>query len=447
MPALTPISVTCSACGQPFTAQIRTMIDAVEDPQGKVLLLGGRLNTAPCPNCGTQNAIAASLLYHDPEKELLVAHIPMELGVNKDQQEKIIGNMMNALPKENFKAYMFSPKRALTMQNLIEQILEAEGVTKEMMEQQKQRVQLVQDFVSAPDTQIEAMVKTHDAEIDEQFFQMMVMFIQRMMEDGRMDVAQRIAHIQNQIAELSTTGKKLLAEQEEQERAIEEVTHELEALAEDAGREEFMELTLRYADDDQKLQALVGMVRPVFDYDFLQDLSVKIGQAPADERDFLTGLRDRIVQLTALIDQQQQAAMQNAAGFLQALLNHPNPEQMLQENPQMIDDTLMAVISANIQHAEQTKDIAASSKLKSIYDLIVRMLQTTMQPELIFVNELLSTATDDEARKLIAERAPEFGNDLLDVMDAVERVLEGQGEQAMQDRLSILRKEVVHVLA
>lgn len=447
MPALTPINISCSACGQPFTAQIRTMIDASEDPQGKALLLGGRLNTVQCPNCGTPNTIAASLLYHDPEKELLVTHVPMELGLNKDQQEKVIGNMMNALPKENFKAYMFSPKRALTMQNLIEQILEAEGVTKEMMEQQKQRVQLVQDFISAPEDKLEDMVKTHDAQIDEQFFQMMVMFIQRMMEDGRMDVAQRIAYIQNRIVELSTTGKKLLAEQEDQARAIEEVTEDLNTLPEDAGREFFFELALRYADDDQKLQALVGMVRPAFDYEFLQDLSVKIGQAPADERDYLTGLRDRIVQLSALLDQQQQAAMQNAAGFLQALLNHPNPQQMLQENPDMIDDTLMAVISANIQHAEQNKDIAASARLKSIYDMIVQMLQSNMQPELLFVNELLSTKNDDEARVLIAERAKDFGGELLEVMDAVERVLEGQGEQEMQTRLTNLRKEVAHVLA
>ena len=58
---------------------------------------------------------------------------------------------MNQLPKDNFKAYMFNPKRSLTMQGLIDQVLEADGITQEMLEEQRQRVQLVQQFIEADD--------------------------------------------------------------------------------------------------------------------------------------------------------------------------------------------------------------------------------------------------------------------------------------------------------
>ncbi len=446
MPELTPINASCSSCGQPFTAQIRTMINAQDDPQGKALLLTGRLNTEMCPNCGTPNAVAASLLYHDPEKELLIAHVPMELSLNKDQQEQVIGNMMNALPKENFKAYMFSPKRALTMQNLIEQVLEADGVTREMMDQQKERVQLVQQFVGAAEDQLEAMVKAHDAEIDEQFFQTMAMFTQRVMEDGRMDIAQRTAHIQDRIVQLSSAGKKLLEEQETQTRIIQEVGARLEALGEDATHEDFLNMAIEYAEENQHLQALVGLARPAFDYEWLQTLSVKIGEAPAPDRDKLTAMRDKVVELTQAIDQQSQAAMQQAANFLQALVNHPEPQSIIQANPHMIDDTLVAVIGANIQHAEQNNDTASAEKLKAIYNMIMSVMQSSMQPELVFVNELLSAKDEHEAKKMISARAEEFGTDLLEVMDAVNRVLVEQGQHDLQSRLDELRKYVAEAL-
>jgi hypothetical protein len=446
MPQLTPVNVTCSTCGQPVSGNIRTMIDVSEDPQAKAMLLSGRLNMLQCPNCNTMNTVAASLLYHDPEKELLIAHVPMELNLNKDQQEKIIGNMMNALPKTNFKGYMFSPRRALTMQNLTEQVLEADGITREMMDEQKNRVELIQQLVEAPEDALPGLVSENDEQIDDTFFQTMTMMAQRTAQDGRSDIAQQIIIVQNRIAELSTFGKTLLEEQEEQTKIVEEVAEAVRALGADADREAFFTLAHSYAEDEQRLQALVGLARPAFDYVFLQDLTVKIGQAPADERDRLTTLRDHIVEFTAAIDQQTEAAMQNAASFLQAVVNHPQPEALLRANIHMIDDTLMAVLQANLERAEQQQDVNTSAKLKTIYDTIVGLLQSQMQPELVFVNELLSAESESDASQLIQTRAKEFGEPLLEVMDAVSQVLAGQGNAEMQTRLKDLRDEVAAVL-
>lgn len=447
MPELTPVAVNCSNCGQQFTANIRTMINVADDPQAKALLLSGRLNVEPCPNCGTPNQVAASILYHDPDKELLIAHVPMELNLQKDQQERIIGNMMNALPKDNFKGYMFSPRRALTIQNLVEQVLEADGVTREMMNQQKERVQLAQRMLETPPADLPAFVEQHDAEIDEEFIQTMSMLAQRMLEDGQVEVAQRVIAVQNRIVELSSIGQELLQQQEAQAEIIQEVANAIEALGEGADREAFFGLAKRYADDDQRLQALIGMARPAFDYQFLQEMTAKIGAAPAAERDLLEGLRDRIRELTEAIDQQSQAAMQGAASFLQAVVNHPNPEELLRANAHAIDDTFMAVLSANIRHAEQQKDVASSGKLRNIYETVVRILQENMQPELRFINELLSTDNDDEARKMIQAQAKQFGDPLLEVMDAVEEVLTEQGNDDLKKRLDNLRKEVANTLA
>ena len=124
------------------TRSVDTVIDPAQDPQAKARLLTGQLNTLRCPNCGNPVTVAAPVLYHDASKELLIAFMPMELNLTKDQQEKAIGDLMRELklPQQAMKGYVFQPRRALTMQDLIEQVLQADGVTPEMMEEQRDRV-------------------------------------------------------------------------------------------------------------------------------------------------------------------------------------------------------------------------------------------------------------------------------------------------------------------
>jgi hypothetical protein len=188
------------------------------------------------------------------------------------------------------------------------------------------------------------------------------------------------------------------------------------------------------------------LIRPAFDYNFFQELTLRIGQAPADQRETLEKMRDRILELTSLIDQQAQAALQNAARLLQVLVSSPNPDEMIAANLPLIDDTFMAVLSANIQEAERRKDINATGKLKGLYDRIVAVLRENMRPELRFVNELLATENDDNARTMIAERAKEFGTPLLDVIDSLGQMLESQGEQDMVERLAFFRRETEQAL-
>jgi hypothetical protein len=203
---------------------------------------------------------------------------------------------------------------------------------------------------------------------------------------------------------------------------------------------------MRYADDEERLQALVGLARPVFDYTFFQELSVKIGQAPAEARDGLERLRDRILELTTIIDQQTQAALREAAELLQELIAAPNLDQAIAENIGLMDDTFMAVLTANIQEAERRGDLNASARLKQVYEHVVAMLRQTMQPELRFINDLLSTSTDEEASAMLAQEGGSYGTALLDMMDAVEEALAARGDSAALQKLVFLRAQAQRAL-
>ncbi|MDX2077619.1 MAG: CpXC domain-containing protein [bacterium] len=439
--------VRCSSCGHTYAMPVYSILDIATTPQFKSMLLSGRLNSAPCPNCGNMNSVVSPLLYHDSEKELLIALIPMDLNMNKDDQERLIGNMMNRLPKGNFKGYMFNPRRAITLQGMINQILEADGITPEMMEEQRARIQLVQQCLEAGSEEaLQQVVTNNDAKMDDRFFQAFSLIAQRAVEDGQPQIAQQMLAIQNRVVELSSYGKQLIAKQALQEQIIEEVANKLETYGEQMSREDVLALAISYAEQDDHVQALVGMIRPAFDYELFQNLTAIIGKAPAEKREKLEKLRDRLTQLTATIDQQNQRALQSVVGFLQTLVNHPQPEEVIAANIEAIDDTFMAVLSANIQQAEQTKNEALAERLKYIYNVVVSILRSNMSPELRFINTILGAETEADAHKMIQEQAPQLGGSLIEAFHAVEQMLTEQGNAALIGRVQMLRSMTEKVL-
>lgn len=449
----TRTTLQCSNCGTPNPATLRRIIDVQKDPQGKIALLNGQINQFQCQNCGQVNSVSSPLLYHDASKEMLIAFVPMDVAMRQgSNEEQMVGQLMNdltaSIPKEEFRSYMFNPKRALTMKGLIEQILEADGVTPEMMAEQQERVELVQKFFEAENEEnLVKLVQENDDKIDMSVFQTISLMAQRMIQTGQEQAVGHLAAIQQILLESSTFGQELAQRQVAQEQAIEEVTADLEQLDQNATRSDFIDIALSYAHAEDKLQALVGLIRPAFDYEFFAEFTGRIENAPAEERDMLEGVRDTIRELTEQVDQQTQMMVQQKAQFLQSLLNSNEYQQMMSQNVQLIDDNFMHILTSNIQEAERHKDVQVSAKLRQIYEFAVSILQSQMSPELIFINDLLSAEDDTSMQSILNERIGEFDDELLDVVDAVEGLLTQQGQQAAVDRLGDIRQALTTVLS
>lgn len=438
-------TLQCSNCGTPNPVALRRVVNAQSDPQGKAMLLSGSINQFRCQACGTVNTVSSPLLYHDATKELLIAFVPMDVAMRQGlSEDKMVGDLMNELtrsiPKEQFRAYMFNPKRALTMKGLIEQILEADGITKEMLEEQQKRVMLVQKFLEAQSEEdLVKMIQDNDAEINMTTFQTLSLMAQRLLQQGQQQVVAHLAAVQQVLLENSSFGKELQSRQEAQEEKIREVAADIEALGEEPQREDFLNLVLKYIDEEDKLNALVGLVRPAFDYEFFNMLTTHIGKAPAAEREKLEALRDALNELTQTIDQQSRAIVQQKAQFLQILLQSPEYQQLLAENADQIDDNFMGILTANIQEAERRSEIQVAAKLKQIYQAAVTILQGQMSPELQFLNQLLSAPDETTMQSLVKEHAANFGGELLETLDAVEQMFAAQGQQTALQRLAQIR--------
>src|SRR4030042_3880682 len=132
--------ITCPNCRQPVVVAVQQLFDVGVNPADKQIFLSSAVNNIECPNCGFRGALGTPVVYHDPDKELLLTFVPPEMKLQLDEQERVIGRMfkqvMDKLAPERRKAYLLSPQSFLTFQSLVERILEADGITKEMIQAQ-----------------------------------------------------------------------------------------------------------------------------------------------------------------------------------------------------------------------------------------------------------------------------------------------------------------------
>lgn len=444
--------VTCPNCRQPFTAQVEQIIDGGRDPNAKARFLSGAINAVRCPYCGYEFRLTTPILYHDASKELLLVNVPMELGLPPTEQERVIGALtqavVNSLPQEQRKGYLLMPRSTLTLQGMIEAVLEADGITKEMLEARRNKLRLAEQFFQTDPQQWQALAQQHDAELDEEFFAMLTASAENALRNGRRDLAQALLSLRDQLLSFSSLGQRLMGEATQQETLIQSVANDLNALGDQISRESLLDLAIRYAQEASadQLEVLVGLTRPALDYAFFQLLSERIEAAREPERALLMSLRDQLLALTQAIDEQSQALVQQAAQALQAIVNSQDLDAAIRSRLDLIDDTFLSVLTANIQNAEQTGKPEVAARLRAVLERIMTILQENAPPAIQFINELLQQPSAERARELLVARAAEFGRDLLDTMTALMNELGARERSATLERLIALRDMAIDVL-
>jgi hypothetical protein len=85
------IQTNCPRCHQPIVAEVQQLFDINTDPTAKQRLLSRTTNVSQCQSCGYEGMMSVPVVYHDPEKELLLTYFPPELGLPVNEQERHIG--------------------------------------------------------------------------------------------------------------------------------------------------------------------------------------------------------------------------------------------------------------------------------------------------------------------------------------------------------------------
>jgi hypothetical protein len=429
-------TVTCPQCRTPFSAKIEQIFDAGRDPAAKGRFLRGNFNVITCPRCGFQSMMAAPIVYHDASKELMLSYVPMELGLPQAEQDRILGTLtraiINDLPAEERKGYLLKPSMPfLTLQSMIEKVLEGDGITKEMLEAQRGKIKLVESFLTAKsDEDVIKLVQEHDTELDYAFFEIFTSAIQSAAEQGDRASAEKMLAVRNLAVEHSSLGKK----SNEQAKMLEGIAEELNTLGESLTPDMFFDMVVK-ADTTERAIALVTLARPFINYDFFMKLTQYINQAPEEDRTRLQELREIILDTVGRVDQVAQQQVQQTQGLLQALLEAPDLKQAIQQNLGAIDNSFMTVLSQNFDAARKAGRNDVAEKLQKIGDTILELIRDSAPPEVRLINELLNFETEEESLAEVKRRSVEITPQVVEAMKSILEEVKAGGRAEVADRL------------
>jgi hypothetical protein len=391
---------------------LNQLFDVSADPKVKELLLSGNYNVIQCRNCGFTGNMSSPLVYHDPEKELLLTFFPPELGMPANEQERLMGPMitqvMNRLPMEKRKAYLLRPQTMLTMQGMIERILEADGITREMLQSQQDRLNLLQRFLTASSDDVLAEIaKQEEKKMDEQFFGLMNQIIEATLSGGDEKNARLMADLQKKLLPLSPVGQKLQHQAQETEAALRSLQ---EAGQKGLTRQALLDLVVN-APNETRLAALVSFARSGMDYTFFEILSDRVERAVGPDKTRLTELRDKLVTMTQEIDEALKKQVDVARQLLEKLVAAPDIAKATAEALHELNQAFMEVLKTELEEARQKNDTARLEKLQQV----VGILQQASQPpaEIAIIEDLLQAEDEATMRKVLEEHKAEINEEFL----------------------------------
>lgn len=365
------VPIVCANCRTQFNAPVVPIIDG-QNPALKSAFLQGRLSAVPCPQCSFVNTLTIPMLYYDLEKELALVLAPNSLHLAGPDQEKMIGSLtnslVNSLPSEQRKFYLLNPKVFLTFDSIIKAVLEADGITEEVLEAQKAKVKLLEEFLQVRDeSALQEKVKEHDAELDREFFEILTASMQAAQMEGNRAGAQALYALRSVLAELSSQGQQ----------AVAEIDSSL-GLVHITSREDLLE-KLQNAQSNEEFEAFTAAGHPLLDYTFFQQLTTKIDETAkagdAKQAETLKNLRTKILDTKAHQEEASRAALQKSVALLREVLQSRDPQKILAQKLDQIDESFFAVLSANIEEARRQNQNEAAQAMEMIGNMAMAMLQ------------------------------------------------------------------------
>jgi hypothetical protein len=334
---------------------------------------------------------------------------------------------------EQRKGYLLQPRVFLSLPGLLEAILEADGITREMLQAQQQKIQLIEEMAQTVDDQLRlaTLVKQNEDQIDYEFFSLLTATIGAVERSEQPDRLGRLTRLREKLLEQTEAGQDVARE----ETAIGKA---LEGLEEELTQEELLDriVGIEPEYEDQILTVLISLARPLLDYQFFQLLTQRIESAEdAEAGERMKGLRQKILDMTQELDAELRSRTQAKVRLLSEIVQSADPQTVIRQRIEEIDDVFMSVLETSIYHNEEQHRHEAVDALRSAREAIVEVLQENAPPAIRFVNQLLRADYPDGTRQMLRENQAMLTADLLNVVDALIAQFDGRGDTQTGERL------------
>lgn len=431
MMSQTMVRITCPNCRRPFAAPLEQVLDVEVDPSAKARLLSGQVNFVVCPHCGAGGAVNLPFLYHDPSKELAFVFLPMEAGQTDLERQQVIGALskavMNQLPPEQRKSYLLNPKVFFSYESLVKAVLEADGITEEVLEARRARSELLRKFLDAASEEERiALIEENESLLDDDFFRVLSATLMDLEAMGVQDVVQRLREVQQLLFERTAVGRRLAARAEA-----------LRALSEQPTREKLLELLIEHEDRETR-EALVTFGQPLVDYFFFQTLTQRIEEAgDEEERKRLETIRQQVMEVRQKLQDQARQVVESKVALVRDLLATERPELLARRRLADLDELFFSVLGAEIERAQREGDRETASRLEGIWKLTMDLIREQVPPQIVLLTAVLEAKEVEEVRQTLEDNRPLVDESFLQLLEQVEQQLREGGDEQAAERAAI----------
>jgi len=433
MPPRYYATVACPACGTRFQTPVEQILDVRVNPEVKNRLLGGGVNVAMCPACGNGGALSIPFIYHDPEKESALLFLPFGVGNGEVERQKLAGQLtrqlMDAMPQEERKGYLFQPETFLTMENIVKRVLELEGVTDEDMARNQEQREFLDKFLSATEEEWPTLAAENEALLDENFFGLLQYTMQVIAMSGASGSdLDRIEKGYTYLIEQTATGQLLTKR-----------TEVVRAFADNPTQASLLEALLA-APDQETVEVLVQSGMALLDYTFFQQLVHRIEAAEdSQEKARLTQLRRNILEIRDTIMEASEDVARARAQLLGKLLNTEDPLKMARSYLSELDDTFALVLRSELTAARNRGDKQGVEALQRIASVLNQVTEENMPPEIVLARRLLMATSDEQVQSILKNNQQLLQPQFFQFLEGIEATSREQGETQTVDQLARIR--------
>jgi hypothetical protein len=428
MPPRYMATVSCPSCGSRFQTPVEQILDVRADPAARNRIIGGSVNVAVCPSCGTGGALNIPFIYHDPDKEVALLFLPIESGPTEVERQAAAGRLarqlMDAMAPEERKGYLLTPETFIAMDTLVRRVLELEGITEDDMAEAQRQREFVVELLQAEQSAWPEMVTESMALIDEGAFAFLEYLMQMVASGQQIAEPEKLDALHEYLVNETEVGRTL-AQRSEIFRAFAEAPTQASLLE-----------ALTRAPDDETVTLLVQSGISLMDYAFFQALVKCIDSAESpEEKAELQKLRRTILDLRDEMMKQSESEVRERTELLLKLIRSADPERLASSHLSELDETFFAVLGGQMREAQKQGATEAVQDIQRVATAVNRVLEGNMPPEVALARRLMAVPEDQLDQQLQAMRqllTPRF----LEFLEAMGQSLVDQGQTEAAERMA-----------
>jgi len=324
----------------------------------------------------------------------------------------------------------------LTYDTLIEKILEADGITKEMIQNEEKKVNLLRQLLTCSEESIPEIIKQEEAQIDQSFFTLFTNIQASAVQSADDATRKRIKAIQDVLLTETAYGRELKKKAESTQKAIKD----LQDLGDKLNRDTLLELVLN-SPDETYLQTLAGLARDGMDYQFFTNLSGRIEKASSDEdKKKYTEIREKLLEMVQQIDAAIAGQKQLRKQVFDEIMKEEDLEQGIARYARAIDDSFLEIAQSELAAARKNGDFIRSGKIQKLIDTIEKMSE--MPPEVEFLEELLQKTDVAELTATLDANKEKVTGDFKKILDSLIAQLQQTPDQQQEllEKLKLIQK-------